>query len=159
MGECTQCSSTNKTECRAGSAKPACVMLVGECGCNSTADCGPGQVCDSGQPPAGQCVPALDGGAGDSGTGDGGARDGGALDGGPKADGGAGKDGGAVGDAGRLLEGGGGDGGQANPDTGDVAGGGCACHAAGRRGERGEEAALAGLLIGLAAWIGRRRRS
>jgi hypothetical protein len=60
-GECTQCSSTNASVCATLPKQPVCVAGKEQCGCSQNSDCGAktGLVCDTSQPPAGQCVPGC----------------------------------------------------------------------------------------------------
>jgi hypothetical protein len=60
-GECTQCSSTNTSVCAGLPKQPVCVAGKEQCGCSQNSDCGAhtGLVCDTSQPPAGQCVPGC----------------------------------------------------------------------------------------------------
>ncbi len=165
MGNCTQCSGTNATECSGNT--PVCDTLIGSCGCIGPPGCPTGQVCDTNLPPAGQCVPAPDGGVdagtdaattdggGDAGAPDATTMDSGTFDAGPRADSGS-RDSGFVESGGFADGAGGGEGGQLS-DAGDIAGAGCSCRTAGS-GTGGRLGDLCGWLLAAAVLGGRRRR-
>ena len=53
-GSCTECSGTEIGKC--GGPVPVCIPDLGVCGCNTSTDCGPNQLCE-GEPPT--CVPGC----------------------------------------------------------------------------------------------------